>query len=225
MSDQPPPEMMEVELLSGAKVQMTKEQAQKEIEARQKYKTDLRAKDEELGKYRTESQARIDAAEKARQDAEAQAAIKAGELDKAREIYEKQHVEKLNKIEKNYRTSRLEQLVSANATVIPEAAKDIAASLLHSCKFNLESEQLEVIGADGKSRTDQNGKPLSVDALIAEHIEARPYLRKATTPSGSGAAGGAGNKTARTITRSEFEAMPQKERAAFFADGGKLRDN
>ena len=152
--------------------------------------------------------------------------MKAGELDKAKQILESATNEKLGKIERSYRRARLEGMITANQNLVAEAAKDIADALSASCRFDLESESLAVVGADGKPRVDSNGKPLGVDALIAEYTDSRPYLRKTTTPAGSGSAGSAGNKaTAKSMLRSEWELLPAKAKAAHFTDGGTLRDS
>lgn len=216
---------MEVELLSGVKVTLPKEQAQKEIEHRQKFKGELRNAHEELGKIKAEKDAAAAAAEEAKRQAEAEKAMKAGELEKAKQILEASTQEKLGKIERNYRRARLESLIAANPNVLPEAAKDIADALASSCRFDLENESLAVVGADGKPRVDGNGKPLGVDALIAEYTDSRPYLRKATGTPGSGAAGGAGNKSGKSMLRSEWDKLDSKSKAAFFDAGGTLRDS
>lgn len=219
------PETMEVELLSGVKVTLPKDQAMKEIEQRQKYKGDLRTAHEELGRIKAEKDATAAAAEETKRNAEAQAAVKAGEFDKAKQILEQSANEKFSKIERNYRKSRLESMIAGNANIIPEAAKDIADALSASCRFDLESESLAVVGADGKPRVGSDGKPLSVEALLAEFTDSRPYLRKSTTPPGSGAAGGAGNKSVKSMLRSEWDKLPLKEKSAHVDGGGTLRDS
>lgn len=219
------PETMEVELLSGVKVTLPKDQAQKEIEHRQRVKGELKSAHEELGKTRAEKDAAAQMAADNATKLEAEKAMKAGELEKAKQILESASNEKMSKFERNYRKSRLESMVTGNANVIPEAAKDIADALSASCRFDLETESLAVVGADGKPRVGQDGKPLSVDALIAEFIDQRPYLRKSTTPAGSGAAGGAGNKSGKSLVRSDWEKLPAKERSAHFDSGGTLRDS
>jgi hypothetical protein len=221
-----PVETMEVELLSGVKVALPKEQALKEIEHRQKFKSELRTAHEEMGKVRAEKEAAAAAAAESATRLEAEKAMKAGELEKAKQILEQSSNEKIGKIERSFRASRMEQLLGSNANIIPEAIKDIASALTASCRFDLESETLVVVGADGKPRVGSDGKPLSVDALIAEFVDQRPYLRKSTTPAGSGAAGGAGNKAgAKSMLRSEWEKLDAKSKAAHFDAGGTLRDS
>jgi len=225
MPDTPPPETMEVELLSGVKVTLPKDQALKEIEQRQKMKGEVRNAHEELGKIKAERDAKEAAAAEVARQLEAEKAMKAGELEKAKQILEASTRERLGKIERNYRKTRLEQSIAGNANIVPEAVKDIADALGTSCLFDLESESLVVVGADGKPRVGSDGKPLGVDALIAEYTDSRPYLRKSTTPAGSGASGGAGNKTAKSMLRSEFEKLDVKARHAHFEAGGTIRDS
>ena len=226
MPDEVKIEMVEVELMSGVKVSLPKEQAQKEIEHRQRHKTEHRSALEELGKVKAEKDAEAQRATDASRALEAEKAMKAGELDKAKQILTQASEEKLGKIERNYRRARLEAMVAANANVIPEAVKDIADALCHSCRFDLDSESLSAVGADGKPRVGQDGTPVSADALLSEFLNQRPYLRKSTTPPGSGAAGGAGNKAAgKSMLRSEWDRMPSKEKSAHFEAGGTLRDS
>ena len=220
------PELMEVELLSGVKVNLPKEQALKEIEHRQKYKTELRTAHEEMGKVRAEKEAAASAAADSATKLEAEKAMKAGELEQAKQILERNTNEKLGKLERNYRRARLEAAIVANAGVVSGAARDIAYALAHSCRFDLENESLAVVGADGKLRVGSDGKPLSVDALIAEYTDARPYLRKSTAPAGSGASGSAGSKSSgKVMLRSEWERLDGKSKAAHFETGGTLRDS
>ena len=219
------PELMEVELLSGVKVNLPKEQALKEIEHRQKYKTDMRTAHEEVGKVRAEKEAAAQMAADSATKLEAEKAMKAGELEKAKQILEHSTNEKLGKIERSYRRARLEAAIVGNAGVVSEAARDIADALSHSCRFDLETESLSVVGADGKMRVGSDGKPLSVDALIAEYADARPYLRKSTAPAGSGAAGGAGKQPGKILLRSEWDRLDTKSKAAHFEAGGTLRDS
>ena len=107
---------------------------------------------------------------------------------------------------------------------MPEAAALIAGSLAASCRYDYDNETLVVTDAAGKPRVDANGKPMSAEALVSEFIDSRPFLRKATTPSGSGAEGSAGNKTEKSMLKSDWENMTPKEKAAHFDVGGTLRD-
>lgn len=216
-------ETMEVELLSGVKVTLPKEQAQKEIEHRQRFKADLRTQAEELGKIKAEKDAAASAAEAAARKAEADIALKAGEYEKAKEIIERTSVEKIGKLERGYRHARLHSLISGNAGLIPEAAGDIAAALAGSCRYDLETEQLYAVDGAGKPRIGQDGKPLGADALIAEFTDSRPYLRKAATPPGSGADGKQTSKET-TVSRTQWAAMTGAQKSAFATAGGKVSE-
>lgn len=208
MPDEIKPETMEIDLPSGVKVTLPKDVALKEIEHRQKIKQELRTRDEELGRLKAEKDAQVSAAEKARQDAETQAAIKAGEFDKARQILEKQFNDQLASFETSTRASRLESIVRSNQFILPEAADDVASLLVSSCKLNIKTNSLEVIGQDGRPRLDSDGKPMSADALVNEYLDKRPHLKRSTSPSGSGATGTASgaSKNSKVISEREYEA-------------------
>ena len=186
-------ELVEVDLLSGAKVKLPPDVAKKEIEYRQKYKSDMRAREEEIGKAKATSEAAAAEVEKARQQAESEAAIKAGEFGKAREIYEQNAQKEIKKAREAVeavaglqRNAHLQMALSRNDAIIPEAVGDAVQQLAVSCRYNLTTNVLEVVDAQGKARVDADGKPLSVDALLSEYLGTRAYLRKATTTAGSG---------------------------------------
>lgn len=184
---------MEVELLSGVKVTLPKADAEKEIAKRQEVKEARRQRDEEFGKLKAEKEAGIAAADEKRQRAEADAAVKAGEYDKARELLTKSSNEKIDRLSARYRERHLESAIAQTPGIVPGAAKLIAGQLASGCRFNIEADTLDIIGADGKPRMGADGKPLSADALIVEFLDANPYLRAAAGSPGSGA-GGSGQK-------------------------------
>ena len=218
-------DLMEVELLSGVKEKLPREQAQKEIEARQKIKEGRRTQDEEFGKLKAERDSQVAAAEEKRTKAEADAAVKAGEFERAKEILTKQNSERVDKLAGKYRERALESAIAATEGIVAGAAKDLAQSLASSCRFNLDADTLEVVGADGKPRMGDDGKPMSVDALIAEYVQKRPYLRAASGSQGSGANGkGGAEGKAGEMPRSTWEALSSKYRAEHFANGGTLRE-
>lgn len=218
-------DLMEVELLSGVKVKLPKEQAQKEIEARQKVKEGRRTQDEEFGRLKADRDSQVAAAEEKRIKAEADSAVKAGEFERAKEILTKQSSERIEKLAVKYRERALESAVAGTEGIVAGAAKDLAQTLARSCRFNLDADTLEVVGADGKPRMGDDGKPMSVDALIAEYIQQRPYLRAASGSQGSGANGkGGGEGKAGEMLRTTWEALSSKLRSEHFANGGTLRE-
>lgn len=220
-----PAETMEVELLSGVKVKLPKADAEKEIAKRQEYKETRRKQDEEFGKLKAEKDSQIAAAEEKRVKAEADAHVKAGEHEKARELLTKASDEKVSRLSSKYLGRALEAAIAQMPTIVQGAAQDIARQLASGCRFNLDTDAIDIIGADGKPRVDKDGKPLSVDALIAEFIETRPYLRAPSGNQGSGAGGkGGATGSAGEMLRSTWEALSSKLRSDHFANGGTLRD-
>ncbi len=210
---------MEVDLPEVGKVVLPKAEAEKVIKARDALKENGRKIGERLGALEAEKKAADDKVKKAEEDRALAEAAKAGELDKVREISER----KLRAVADKYGNKQLESLIGANKDVIPAAVADIAKQLASGCRFDLDSESFVIIDAAGKPRVGQDGKPLSVDALIGEFLDARPYLKLPSGSPGSGAAGSGQRPAGRVITRAELDAMSGKEQAAFFADGGTLK--
>lgn len=76
-----------------------------------------------------------------------------------------------------------------------------------------------VCDADGKVTVDGKPVDVAVKALLAD----KPYLAKATSATGSGAAQQTGSAV-KTISRAELDGMTAAQRTQYFADGGKLTD-
>lgn len=208
--------------LYGEKVKVSKERADKIIAGRQASKNEVSELTRRLGSLEAEKSAAEQARAKAENDAAHAAAIKAGEIDKAREIAAKGANDKLSKLSSKYRDQALENQLRNLDGVVKEAIPDIVAQLRGSCNFNLDSESLEVMDAAGKPLLGDDGKPLSADAHLAKFLEKRPYYRLASQAPGSGASG-AGKTTAvgATMTAAQIDSMSPLQKAVFFKDGGK----
>ena len=181
--------------LYGEKVKVSKERADKIIAGRQASKNEVGELTRRLGALEAEKSAAEQARAKAENDAAHAAAIKAGEIDKAREIAAKGANDKLSKLSSKYRDQALENQLRNLDGVVKEAIPDIVAQLRGSCNFNLDSESLEVMDAAGKPLLGDDGKPMSADAHMAKFLENRPYFRRASQAPGSGS-----NGTARVAT-------------------------
>lgn len=208
-------ELVDVDL-HGVSVKLPKVDADKVIAGRQSAKDEQRKLAERLGALEAEKKAVEDAKRKAEEDKALADAAKAGEIDKIKQIGE----QRVARIAERYRDTRLEAAVAKHPAVIAEAAGDIAAQLRQSCRFDVDRDMVEVIDAAGKPRVDAEGKPLGVDALIAEYLNARPWFRKPSNTPGSGAAGKGGSATGAVKTAAEIEAMGAIARAQFFQSGG-----
>ncbi len=198
-----PPELVDVDL-HGVTVKLPKEQAEKVIAGRQAQKEELRKANEKAGAMDAERQAAAAKAEEATRNADMEKAAKAGEIEKVKELAG-QHVAKLAD---RYRDRAIESAIGKLGTVVPEAVADLIPQLRGSCKFNVETDTLEIVDGGGRPLTGQDGKPMTVDTFISSHVEARPYLRKASGTQGSGAAGGKGANGAKipTMTVAEYNA-------------------
>ena len=222
MTDVIPP-VTEIEVdLYGEKVTLPKERADKIIAGRQASKVEVGELNRRLGALEAEKTAAEQARAKAENDAAHAAAIKAGEIDKAREIAAKGANDKLAKLSSKYRDQALENHLRNIDGIVKEAIPDIVAQLKGSCNFNLDSESLEVMDAAGKPLLGYDGKPVQADAYMAKFLENRPYFRLASQAPGSGSVGaGKSTATGPTLSSDAIQAMSPIARAKFFADGGK----
>lgn len=219
-------ESIEVDLFEGVKVKLPKTEAEKVIAGRQAAKEAQRKAAERLGHLEAEKEAATRAAKEATDRAEIERLQKAGEYQKAQEITEANYRAKLEKVSKGYAKTALAAEMAAFPDLIddPQAREDLTLQLASSCKFNPETETVEVVGPDGRSAMGLDGKPLKVGDLIRSHIEKRSYLRRAIQTPGSGSQGSGPPPTANTMTTDQVAALARenpKALAKFFAEGGK----
>lgn len=214
------PETMEVDMPEVGKVIVAKEIGEKLIKSRDSLKEAHRKAGERLGALETEKRAADAAIAKAADDKALADAVKAGEIDAVKKLHEG----KVDKIANKYRGKALEAAVAGNESVVAEARSDIAAALAASCRYDFETDALQVLGADGKPRVDKDGKALGVDALIAEFVESRPYLRKASGTAGSGASGSGSSSKAPKMSLESYKALSAKERGVFHTANGVITD-
>lgn len=222
---------VDVELQGGIKIKLPEEQATAYLAARTKDKAERESLAQAAGAAKAEKDAEAAARAKAEADKEAMALTKAGEFDKARELLTAEHTKRIDGLAGKYRDVHLRSQIAALPSLLklPDAKAqaslidDVAAQLRHSCRFDLESDTLQVIGQDGRPALGSDGKPVQVDAYIAQFLEARPYLRQPTQSPGSGAAGAGGSKSGPVITNLTAETMSPLALAKHLAEGGTIK--
>lgn len=216
-------DLVQVDLPGGVSVKLPKADADKVIAGRQATKAEQATLNQRLGALEAEKNAEREARTKAETDAAHAAAIKSGEIDKAREIAAKSSNDKLAKLSTRYRDSALESLVRKVDGVVPDAVGDIVAQLKQSCSFNLDADTLEVTDATGKAAIGDDGKAISADAHIAKFLQTRPYFRLASAAPGSGHNGNPPRaNTGDSMPASAFQELGAVKGAAFLAKGGKI---
>ena len=219
-------DLMEVDLYEGLKVKLPKAEAEKVIAARNADKETRRKNAERLGALEAEKDAATRAARETAERAEIERLQKAGEYEKARELLEanfRQRIEKLG-------SGRVRDAVSAALANIqdlvedPKAREDLAAQLSQSCRFDVDTDTVAVMGADGRAVLGADGRPIQVGDLIRRHIDERPYLRRASKTPGSGSTGNGQKPGTNTMTSDQVAELAMKDPKAlakFFAEGGK----
>lgn len=173
--------------------------------------------------------------------AEETRAEKAGEWDKLRAQLNDRHAADLKKaaadtdaarqVADGFRARLERQLIDSSAISAIAAAQGVPDLLLPHVRQAVRAVEeggeyvVRVVDARGDPRVNGKGDPLSVAELVAEMRE-HPVFARAFGPSGAtgGGASGAGAKGGKTMTRTQFEALPPAERHASLRDGFSVTD-
>jgi len=86
----------------------------------------------------------------------------------------------------------------------------------------VENRSFKIVD-NGKMRVNVNGDPMSIEEYTEDFLAKRPSL---LPPGAAGAGTGKNNgkgADAKELTRAEYEALNQKDKAAFMGNGGKLK--
>ena len=222
-TNKPQDDHIEVDLYEGLKVKLPKAEAEKVIAARNADKENRRKTAERLGALEAEKDAATRTARETAEKAEVERLQKAGEYEKARELLESNYRQRIEKLGNGRVRDAVSSALASLTDLIedPKAREDLAAQLVHSCKFDAENDTVAVMGADGRIALGQDGRPIQVGDLVRRHIDERPYLRRASKTPGSGSNGNGQKAGANTMTADEVLALEPKARAKFFAEGGK----
>lgn len=121
-------------------------------------------------------------------------------------------------LESKYRDSRMKSVVAEALGAHEFLAPDVVSSFIGG---NLTWEDDELL-----FRQD-DGNMVSVKDGVSAFAKSRPELLKAkgTGGAGTGTGGAGGSGGQKTVTRVEFDAMAQGDRAAFFKDGGQIAEH
>lgn len=186
----------------------------------------------ELGKTPEEIQELLAAQAQAERDK----LVKGGEWDKLKGQMTEQHQAELAKREeanKGLRGQLERHLVDAAGVAAIAAAKGSAELLLPHVKSRVKVIEengeftVRVVDVTGNPRVNGKGEFLSINDLVGEMRQNEVFAPAFMAPSASG--GGAQQSTQsgtgrKTVTRSQFDSMPQMERANFAKSGGTVVD-
>lgn len=166
--------------------------------------------------------------------AEEERAMKAGEFENLKKQLIEAHTKEKQALEAKLATlhkSLEENVLIATATQAIAAEKGVAALLMPHVRSRTkldENGQAVVIDESGNVRVDAQGKPLPITALIAEMKSDVQTFGRAFEPSGASGSGSQGSNNhsgqQKTMTRADFDAKSQAERAEFAKAGGKVID-
>lgn len=187
----------------------------------------------QLGKTPEEIQQLVEAQRKAEEDK----ALKGGEWEKLKAQMLEQTAKEREKLETALKAkdSAIERyLIDAQATAAISEMKGVPALLLPHVKAAVKVIEdggefvTRVIDAQGNPRVNAKGEFLSIKDLVSEMRQSEIFGRafEATGTSGSGAQGGGkgGDAGKKTLTRSQFDALPPAEKMAYAKSGGAVTD-
>jgi hypothetical protein len=147
-------------------------------------------------------------------------------LDAMKSQYEGQITDLSGKLGKMMKDNAMSALRAelAKAGVIPEGLDILAAFAAQRIQFH-DDGRPKIVTAEGQPMIgtgSDHGATLS--DLARELAKAIPHLVSDQGKGGGGKPPGQGGNTGKTVTRAEFEAMPQADRSAFAKSGGKVTD-
>jgi hypothetical protein len=189
-----PDDLVEVTFQGGVKAKIPKADAEAYAAARAKDKSEREDLAKRLGSLEADRKAADDAKKAAEESAALAKLTNKEEFQKALAIKETEFSGRLGKLSDAARDRDLRAMIAAHPKVaaMPNgAARDALVALYStqlkgSCRFNLESNSLEVVGEGGAPIPDSEGKPKRADAWLAETLDVSPLLQAPASPGSGG---------------------------------------
>jgi len=190
--------------------------------------------DELLGKLKAKAtelddiKSRLDELDKAKEEAEAAAAEKAGDVNKIREQLESKHKREMEKLsasldaEKSVNHKLLVDNGLTNALTEVGVSKDYlpaARALIQT------SNSIELTDIDGQRVAQINGTSLTDHVAAWAQSDSGKHFVAAPANSGGGAQGAGGaNGSTKTMSRAQFQELPPAKQSALSREGVSLTD-
>jgi hypothetical protein len=189
-------ELVEVTLQGGLKIKLPPADAEAYAAARSKDKAERETLAKKAGEMEALLKAEADAKTKAEEDAKLAKMTSKGEYDKALELMKKQTDDRLRKFAEQARDKEIQARIanhpSVQAMQSADARKELvdllSLQLRTGCRFDIDTNTLQVMGDGGAVALDSEGKPKQADAWIVQTLDASSLLKTNATP-GTGANG------------------------------------
>ena len=167
-----------------------------------------------------------------REEARLQAKLEAEEKAKKENDYKQLFESQKQEADTLRQTIEKMQLATKKAKISQEAGKIAASLTKNTQRAELLSEKISqrLDLVDGELRVVDESGQLTVSTLdeLTNTVRSKyDFLVDGTEATGGGAARSEGraNDRPKEISRSEFDALPQNERAEFFSSGGQVYDD
>lgn len=207
-------------------------------EMMEKAKEGLLSKNEELiGKLKTAKEKgdklteRVDAIEEAKTKAEEEALNKSGDVEKITANLKEKHANEMKTKDEQILGlgGKLDKHVVGQGLTAALVKANVSPSLMSAAQALIQSEfKGEVGDNDGTPFAKFDGKNVNEFVTDWASSETGKHFVSAKSNSGGGSNGASGQGNAdgeKTMARSEFDALPAKDKMEFSKDGGKLTDN
>lgn len=176
------------------------------------------------------SQDRLDEIQREKEEAEEAAASKKGDVEKIKETLTAKHqkeIEKLN-TELTDKSGKLHKLVVDQGLTDALVKAGIAPQYMDAARALIKSTtKAEISEKDGNAIAQIDGKELTEFVTSWAQGDSGKHFVAAGNNGGGGSNGSNGGSKgagAKTMKRSEFEALPPADKVTFSKDGGKLTD-
>lgn len=193
---------------------------------------ELLAEVKEAKKEKSDALERLETLEAEKEDAVTKAAAKSGDIEKVKEQLEAKHKKDLEKAtsEKEKLTAQLNTHVIGEGLTAALVKAKIAPALMEAAKALITSKfKGEVGDADGKPFAKFDGRAVEEFVTGWAQSDAGKHFVLADSNSGGGSSGtngtgGAGAGAKKTMTRTEFEALPVADKVKTSKEGVTLVD-
>ncbi len=190
MSESSTTETAKVTLPGGVIVELPKAEAEKIIVAQQKINEEKEALGRKVGAVEAERKA---AEAKALQEATEKEALKlanAGELDKAKALWQRDSENKLLALTDRVKDQELTAAIRKAGPYLDDSAvSDMKAIIAQRAAFHAESGKVIILDEAGKPM-QKDGQPVDAHAYLPDWLATRKHFQSGKVPASNGGSGG-----------------------------------
>lgn len=205
-------------------VELPAEQAKALIAERDKRQAEHRATIERLAEIDRQASEAAAKAKQAEDRAKAIELAKKGDLEAAERVWKDEAEKRQSALVSQMLNMQLDLALAKRNDLIEGTAPVVREYIAKRVKYDEQAGTAIAIAEDGSPAIDSDGKPMGLDGLLGRFLSDNPAFAKAQVPPPSGGKPAQAEYAGQVISRAAFDGMTGKQRAEFFARGGKLKD-